>query len=91
MRIFVGNIPLAASDGDLLQLFETYGRVLQARISTDRATGRNRGFGFVDMPNASEAEEAIADLHGTTFLGRVLTVAQSRPRGPMDPPGTRHG
>ena len=89
MQIFVGNIPASASDGELRQLFETYGQVHQARISTDRVTGRARGFGFVDMPRSGEAEEAIADLHGTVFMGRPLTVAPARPRPTPEPPGTR--
>ena len=80
MRLFVGNVLLTATKEDLRQLLETYGRVLFARISTDRVTGRPRGFGFVVMPNTSEAQAAIAALHGTSLEGRPLTVNQAKPR-----------
>ena len=81
MRIFVGNIAFSTSEFDLEELFGRYGRVSRATVATDRDTGRSRGFGFVDMPDASEAEAAIEGLHGSTFANRPLTVNEARPRG----------
>jgi cold-inducible RNA-binding protein len=80
MRIFVGNVPLATTDDELVQLFHPYGEVRRGYVATDRETGRPRGFGFVEMPNASEAEAAIEALHGTSLAGRPLTVNQARER-----------
>ena len=89
MNIFVGNLALTTTEDDLTQLFEPFGTVSQARIATDRETGRSRGFGFVEMPNDAEAEAAIEELHGATIGGRPLTVNEARPRedrgGPRRP------
>ena len=89
MNIFVGNLAFTTTEDDLAQLFEPFGTVSQARIATDRATGRSRGFGFVEMPNDAEAEAAIEELHGATIGGRPLTVNEARPRedrgGPRRP------
>jgi len=91
MNIFVGNLTWTTTEDDLTQLFEPFGTVSQARIATDRETGRSRGFGFVEMPNDAEAQEAIAELHGATIGGRQLTVNEARPRedrgGPRGPRG----
>ena len=59
MNIFVGNFPWTTTEEELAQLFEPFGTVSQARIATDRDTGRSRGFGFVEMPNDAEAQAAI--------------------------------
>jgi RNA recognition motif-containing protein len=82
MNIYVGNIAFKATADDLRQLFEQYGTVKNVTVITDRETGRSRGFGFVEMPNASEAKSAIEALHGTALLGRPLTVNEARPREP---------
>lgn len=82
MNIYVGNIAFKATVDDLRQLFEQYGTVKNVTVITDRETGRSRGFGFVEMPNASEAKVAIEALHGTALLGRPLTVNEARPREP---------
>jgi len=91
MNIFVGNLAFTTTEDDLAQLFEPFGTVSQARIATDRETGRSRGFGFVEMPNDAEAEAAIEELHGATIGGRPLTVNEARPRedrgGPRRPRG----
>ena len=80
MNIFVGNLTFTTTEDELAQLFEPFGTVSQARIATDRDTGRSRGFGFVEMPNDAEAEAAIEELHGATIGGRQLTVNEARPR-----------
>ena len=89
MRIFVGNLAWTTTEDELTQLFESYGIVERAQIMTDRETGRSRGFGFVEMPDATEAKAAIAGLHGTSQGGRLLTVNEAREReergGPRRP------
>ena len=86
MRIFVGNIPYTTTGDDLSELFGEFGEVIDARVITDRGTGRSKGFGFVDMPNDSDANEAMKSLNGSDFNGRPLTVNEARPRndGPRD-------
>ena len=80
MNIFVGNLAFTTTEEELRQVFEAYGEVASVRMMTDRDTGRPRGFGFVDMPNAMEANAAIAGLDGTSLGGRALTVNEARPR-----------
>ena len=85
MNIYIGNIAFNATVDDIRQLFEQYGAVEKVTVITDRDTGRSRGFGFVEMPNASEARAAIEGLHGAALHGRALTVNEARPREPRPP------
>ena len=80
MRIFVGNLAFTTTEEELRQLFEPYGIVERVQIMTDREIGRPRGFGFVEMPDASAARAAIAGLQGTPLGGRTLSVNEARPR-----------
>src|SRR5690348_15008074 len=80
MQIFVGNLAWSTTEEELGQLFEAYGSVNSVRVMTDRETGRSRGFGFVEMPDSTEAQAAIAGLHGTEVAGRQLTVNEARQR-----------
>lgn len=80
MQIYVNNFPFTTTEEELRHLFEPYGTVETARIVTDRDTGRPRGFGFVEMPNAIEANAAILALNGTSQGGRTLTVNEARQR-----------
>ena len=80
MNIFVSNLPYTATEDEVRQLFEGYGSVDTVRLMTDRDTGRPRGFGFVEMPNGTEARAAIAALNGKDLGGRSLTVNEARPR-----------
>ena len=80
MNIFVGNIAFTASEDDLREFFEQHGTVDQVHLIIDRYTGRSRGFGFVEMPNADEAQAAIAALNGASLHNRPLTVNEARPR-----------
>ena len=80
MNIFVSNIPYTATEAEVRQLFEGYGTVDTVRLMTDRETGQPRGFGFVEMPNGTEARAAIAGLHGKDVAGRSLVVNEARPR-----------
>lgn len=83
ISIYVGNLPWRTTADDLKALFEPFGEVENARIVTDRETGRSRGFGFVDMAAEEDAKRAIAELHNQDYGGRPLTVseAQTRPMG----------
>jgi RNA recognition motif-containing protein len=83
--IYVGNLPWSASADDLLPVFQEHGQVTRAQVITDRETGRSRGFGFVEMANDAEAQQAIEALNGAPFQGRPLTVNEARPR--EDRPG----
>ena len=80
MNIYVANFGYTTTADDLHRLFSGYGTVERVQIITDRETGRSRGFGFVEMPNAIQARTAMAELHGTPLGGRALTVHEARPR-----------
>lgn len=83
MRLYVGGLPYQTTEEELIDLFQQIGSVATATIIIDRATGRSKGFGFVEMDNAQEAQNAIARLNGTTLGNRTITVneAQARPAG----------
>ena len=80
MNIFVGSLALTTTETELREVFTPYGRVERVHILQDRETGRSRGFGFVEMPDAIEAQAAIDGLNGTSLEGRPLTVNEARPR-----------
>jgi RNA recognition motif-containing protein len=80
MNIYVANIPFKANDDELRALFEEFGEVQSAKIIMDKFTGRSRGFGFVEMPNDAEGQEAINQLHDADFKGMALVVNEARPR-----------
>lgn len=77
--IYVGNLPWAVTEEDLINAFKEYGEVASARVVTDRETGRSRGFGFVEMAEES-AGAAIEALNGADWGGRALTVNEAQPR-----------
>lgn len=79
-NIFVGNLPFSSTEDSLRSLFEQFGELQQVKIMTDRATGRSRGFGFVEMSNDDDAQKAIVALNGKDFEGRKLTVNEARPK-----------
>lgn len=80
MNIYVGNLPWRTSEEELRNMFEAYGRVDSSSIVKDRETDRSRGFGFVEMPDRNEAQNAIDALNGTDMGGRALVVNEARPR-----------
>lgn len=82
MRLYVGGLAFRATDEDVTQAFRQFGEVSQVNIVTDRATGRSRGFCFVDMPNDEEGQAAIAGLDGKDIAGRTVNVAQAKERSP---------
>lgn len=79
--LYVGNLPWATTEDDLIQLFSQYGNVQSARIIADRDTGRSRGFGFVEVAD-EDAENMIQQTNGATYGGRVLTVNEAQERQP---------
>jgi RNA recognition motif-containing protein len=79
-NIFVGNLDFGATDSTVRSLFEPYGAVDRVNVVTDRDTGRSRGFAFVEMSDASQADAAINALNGANLDGRALNVNEARPK-----------
>jgi cold-inducible RNA-binding protein len=79
-KIFVGNLDFGATEESIRALFEPYGRVDRVSVMTDRDTGRSRGFAFVEMSDAGEADRAITALNGTNLGGRALNINEARPK-----------
>ncbi len=80
MNIYVGNLSYKMTDEDLRKLFSDFGTVAESKIVTDRDTGRSKGFGFVEMPNQAEGEEAIKQLNGKEIEGRSINVNIAKPK-----------
>lgn len=80
MEIFVGNLAFTATEAEVRQVFEAYGVDERVNLPQERETGRPRGFGFVTMPNAPEAQAAIDGLNGANLGGRMLTINEARAR-----------
>lgn len=79
-KLYVGNLGYSVSSSDLNQMFSQYGGVQSATVIEDRDTGRSKGFGFVEMGSAQEAQAAIAGLNGQQHDGRALTINEAKPR-----------
>lgn len=79
-KLYVGNLSYATRDEDLQQQFSQYGQVASAKVMMDRDSGRSKGFGFVEMVSASDAQNAIQGANGQTVDGRALVVNIARPR-----------
>ena len=79
-KLYVGNLPYNTADADLQSMFSAAGTVTSAQVIKDRESGRSKGFGFVEMSSAEEANAAINMFHGKDFNGRPLTVNLARPR-----------
>lgn len=79
-KLFVGNLAFSTTENDLRDAFAAHGSVTEATLMIDRMTGRPRGFGFVTMSSAEDAEKAISALNGAQLGGRALTVNVARPR-----------
>ncbi len=80
MNIYVGNLAFELAEEELRQAFEEFGEVSSAKLITDKFSGKPRGFGFVEMPDDSQGNAAIAGLDGKDVKGRALRVSQARPR-----------
>jgi cold-inducible RNA-binding protein len=79
-NLFVGNLPHSTTEDELRSLFSAHGNVEKVSVVTDRETGRSRGFAFVEMSDAGEADKAVAALNGTDLGGRALKVNEARPK-----------
>ena len=90
-KLFVGNLSFNTTENDLQDAFAAHGTVTEANLMMDRATGRPRGFGFVTMSCAEEAQNAINALNGANLDGRNLTVNEARPREGRGGGGFRGG
>ena len=84
-KLYVGNLPYSFRDQDLEQAFSEFGAVNSAKVMMERDTGRSKGFGFVEMGSAAEAQAAISGVHGQQFGGRDLVVNIARPMEPRPP------
>ena len=80
MNIFVGNLSSYTTEKQLEGLFIPFGELKSVKIINDSYTGRSKGFGFVEMPDKANSENAIEKLNNTTFQGQSLTVNEARPR-----------
>jgi RNA recognition motif-containing protein len=80
MNLYVGNLSYRLSEDELKQAFEEFGQVASCTIIKDKVTGESKGFGFLEMPERSEAEAAINGLNGRDLKGRKLNVNEARPR-----------
>ncbi len=80
MKLYVGNLSYNTDNEGLRAAFEQYGQVNDASVVSDRETGRSRGFGFVEMPNDSEATKAMSEINGRDLDGRTVTCNEARPR-----------
>lgn len=79
-NLFVGGLPYATTDDDLLELFQQAGEVKSAKVITDRDTGRSKGFGFVEMSDDDGAKKAVDSLNGSDLGGRSISVSEARPK-----------
>lgn len=80
MNIYVGNLAFTVGEEDLKKAFEAFGEVTSANVIRDQYSRQSKGFGFVEMPESSEAQAAISALNGKEFNGRSLSVNEAKPR-----------
>jgi RNA recognition motif-containing protein len=80
MKLYVGNLPYNVTDDQLREAFGAYGKVESVELITDRFTGQAKGFGFVEMPDNSEADAAIKAMNESSLAGRRIKVNQAKPR-----------
>ena len=90
MNIYVGNLPYSVTEDDLRNMFGEFGEVSSVNIINDQYTGQSKGFGFVEMSNQQEAEEAISNLNDSSVQGRNIKVSQARPRKDSAPRRPRY-
>ena len=80
MNLYVGNLPYRITEDQLRATFEEFGSVSSCTIIKDKVSGQSKGFGFLEMPERSEAEAAISNLNGRDLMGRKINVNEARPR-----------
>jgi len=83
-KLFVGNLPYATTGDDLRAAFAKAGKVVDANVVSDKATGRSRGFGFVEMGSEEDAKKAVEELNGSELDGRKIFVSEARPQAPRE-------
>ena len=76
MNIYIGQLPYSVTEDDIKELFSEYGEIASLNLVKDRFSGQSKGFGFIDMPNNSEADKAIKALNKSMFNGREIKVNQ---------------
>jgi len=84
MNIYIGNLDYGVTEETLEQLFSEFGEVASAKIITDKFTGRNKGFAFVEMPDDAQGKAAIAALNGKMVNNREISVNEARPKADND-------
>ncbi len=82
MRLYVGRLPYSTTDQELYDLFSQFGEVLSANIIIDREMNRSKGFGFVEMSNDQDAQNAMNNLNNSTLQGRTIIVNEANERQP---------
>jgi RNA recognition motif-containing protein len=90
-KIYVGNIPFKSTEADIRELFSKSGEVESVKIIMDAQTGYPKGFGFVEMATAEDAQRAIETLNGSLFMERTLSVSEARPQQPRERRGFGEG
>jgi RNA recognition motif-containing protein len=80
MKLYVGNLAYSVTESDLTNAFSEFGEVTEVNLITDKFSGRSKGFAFVEMPDKSEAQEAIDALNETALKGRDIRVNEARPK-----------
>ena len=83
-KLYIGNLPFSAKEESLSKFFSDCGTVLSAKIITDRETGRSKGFAFVEMSSADEADQAVSKFDGVEFEGRNIRVNIAKPQEKKD-------
>ena len=83
-KLYVGNLPYSVTQQGLQEKFSAYGEVTSVSVITDRDTGQNKGFAFVEMSSSSEAQKAIDGLNGADMGGRGMKVNEANPQAPRD-------
>lgn len=93
MKIFITGLSYDVNDADLTTLFKEFGAVTSAKVIIDRMTSKSKGYGFVEMVNNAEAKQAIAELNGAEYDGKIISVSEARPREerPSRPSNNRGG
>ena len=91
MKIFVAGLPYDLDDAELTEIFEKFGTITSARVAMDKETGKSKGFGFVEMPDAAEAKDAIESLNDISLGKKPLVVKQAEERSGPPSGGSRGG
>lgn len=89
-KLFVGGLPYATTDDELQDAFAAHGKVVSAKVITDRDTGRSKGFGFVEFETEDEAQAAMKAMHDSELGGRRILVNEARPQEKRPPRDNRY-